>query len=76
MTRQQIMALIPKEKREAVYDAWEDSDGVWIMLKPGWNADRMDSECRTIHEGGEDEPRSTLIHNLKYQIAGIRRVKK
>ena len=74
MTKEQIMNLVPKSKREAIADAWEDSDGVWIMLKEGWNADNMDSNCRTIHEGGEDEPFSMTIKELRYQISGIRKV--
>lgn len=77
MTKAQIMKLIPKAKKDAVYDAWEDSDGVWIMLKEGWNADYMDSECRTIHEGGEDSGQSLseTIKELKFQISGIRKVR-
>lgn len=72
MTQQQIMRLIPKTKKEAVYKAWEDSDGIWIMLNEGWNADNMDSVCRTIHCGGEDEPLD--LAELKYQISGIRKL--
>lgn len=74
MTKEQIMKLIPKGKQEAVYDAWEDSDGVWIMLKEGWNADNMDTQCRTIHEGGEDYTYKETVANLRYQIKGIRKV--
>ena len=74
MTKAQIMALVPKGKKAAVYDAWEDSDGVWIMLKEGWNASNMDSCCRTIHEGGDDYTQAETIENLKYQISGITRV--
>lgn len=74
MTKTQIMALVPKTKKASVYDAWEDSDGVWIMLKEGWNADNMDSVCRTIHEGGEDCTMAETIRQLKYQIAGIRKL--
>ena len=75
MTKDQIMRLVPKSKKAAIYDAWEDSDGIWIMLNEGWNADGMDSDCRTIHEGGEDEPLSRTIKNLKDQISMIRRKK-
>lgn len=73
MTKEQIMKLIPKSKQAAVRDAWEDSDGVWIMLNEGWNADNMDAECRTIHEGGEDFTYKETIANLRYQIKGIRK---
>ena len=74
MTKEQIMKLIPKSKQAAVRDAWEDSDGVWIMLNEGWNADNMDSDCRTIHEGGEDFTYNETIANLRYQIKGIRKI--
>ena len=60
-----IMKYIPKSKHEAIYGAWKDSDGYWIMLREGWNADREDWECRTIHEW--------TIKDLRYQIAGISR---
>ena len=63
---ERIMKYVPKTKREAIYDAWEDSDGMWIMLKEGWNADRMDYNCHTIHED--------TVKELRYQIAGIRKV--
>ena len=66
MTKEQIMRYIPKGKREAVYDEWEDSDGIWIMLMEGWNADRGDYRCRTIHED--------TVKDLRYQIAGIRKL--
>lgn len=76
LTKEQIMKYIPKSKQAAVYDAWEDSDGIWIMLNEGWNADRMDGVCRTIHEGGDgdDEPRRNVFKQLRYQIAGIRKL--
>ena len=66
-TKEQIMKYVPKTKKDAIYDAWEDSDGIWIMLKEGWNADRMDYNCHTIHED--------TVAELKYQIAGIKRRK-
>lgn len=62
-----ILSYVPKSKKEAVRDAWRDSDGMWIVLKDGWNADRMDFNCHTIHED--------TVADLRYQIAGIRRVK-
>lgn len=61
-----IMKYIPKSKVEAIHDAWQDDDGYWIILKEGWNADREDTACRTIHEDS--------IKELRYQIAGIRRL--
>ena len=74
MTKASIMRMIPKEKKASVYDAWEDSDGIWIMLNEGWNADNMDDVCRTIHCGGEDEPLKATLADLKYQISGIHKV--
>lgn len=74
MTREQIMRMIPKAKKDAVYDAWEDSDGIWIMLKEGWNADGMDDECRTIHCGGDDEPLARTKQDLREQIRMIRKL--
>ena len=65
LTTQQILKYIPKSKLEGIADAYEDSDGIWIYLKEGWNADRMDFDCRTIHED--------TIQQLRWQIAGIRR---
>ena len=61
-----IMKYIPKSKQEGIDDCFRDSDGIWIYLKDGWNADRMDSNCRVISED--------TIKDLRYQIAGIRRV--
>ena len=66
MTKEQIMRYVPKSKKEAVRDAYRDCDGFWICLNDGWEASRTDSGCRTIHEDD--------IKNLRYQIAGIRRV--
>ena len=61
-----IIDYIPKTKREAIRDAYRDSDGYWICLNEGWEATRTDSGCQTIHED--------TIADLKYQIAGIQRV--
>jgi hypothetical protein len=66
MLEPKIMKYVPKSKAEAIKDAWVDDDGMWITLKEGWNADRTDAECRTIHEDN--------LKELRYQIAGIRRV--
>lgn len=65
MTREQILRYVPKSKIEAISDAWQDDDGIWITLKDGWNAERMDRGCHTIHED--------TIQQLRYQIAGIKR---
>lgn len=61
-----IMKYIPKSKVAAIQDAYIDQDGYWIALHDGWNADRMDFDCRTIHEDS--------IQELRYQIAGIRKL--
>ena len=74
MKKEQIMRMIPKSKKASVYDVWEDSDGIWIMLNEGWNADGMDYRCRTIHCGGEDERLEDTIKDLKYQIGMIRKL--
>ncbi len=66
-TKEQILKYVPKSKLEAIEDAWEDSDGMWIILKDGWNADRMDWHCHTIHEDN--------VRDLRWQIAGIRKEK-
>lgn len=65
MTTEQIMRYIPKSKLEAVSDAFHDEDGLWIYLKDGWEASRMDRGCHVIHED--------TVKELRYQIAGIRR---
>lgn len=61
-----IMKYVPKSKRDGIAQAWRDSDGYWIMLKDGWNADGMDIDCQTIHED--------TIKDLRYQIGFIRKV--
>lgn len=60
---EKIMRYIPKYKRDAVQSCWKDSDGYWIVLKDGFNADNMDWNCHTIHED--------TIAELRYQISGI-----
>ena len=61
-----ILKYVPKSKMESIHDAWRDEDGYWIMLREGWNADRTDNKCRTIHEDD--------IKGIRYQIGGIARV--
>lgn len=63
MPCERIMRYVPKNKKNAINDAWRDDDGYWIILNDGWNADRMDFRCHTIHEDN--------IPELRYQIAGI-----
>lgn len=60
-----ILKYVPKSKREAIHDCFRDSDGIWIFLKDGWQAGRMDAHCHVIHED--------YIAGLRYQIAGIER---
>lgn len=62
-----ILKYIPKSKREGIADCFRDEDGIWIWLNEGWNADRMDSNCRVIAED--------TIAQLRHQIGGIRKVK-
>ena len=66
MTTEQILRYVPKSKLEAIADAFQDDDGIWIWLKDGWNADRMDRDCHVIHED--------TVKQLRWQIAGIRKV--
>lgn len=74
ITNNQIMRMIPRSKKASVRDLYQDSDGIWICLHEGWNADGMDSNCRTIHCGGEDEPLKRTIIDLKDQISQIRKL--
>ena len=60
-----LIKYIPKSKLEAISDIFKDEDGIWIYLKQGWEASRMDSGCHVIHEDN--------IRQLRYQIAGIKR---
>lgn len=61
-----IMKYVPKSKVDGIEDAWEDIDGMWIVVKPNWNADRMDTCCHTIHEDN--------VRELRWQITGIRKL--
>lgn len=60
-----IMKYVPKTKREAVDEAYRDDDGYWIILKEGWEAERIDRGCRVICQD--------TVAELRYQIGGIRR---
>lgn len=74
MTVNRICRMTPKRKQDAIMEIYEDSDGFWIVLNEGWNADGMDFECRTIHCGGDDETESLTLADLKYQISMIRKL--
>ena len=83
MTDRQILNMIPKSKLPAIDQIWQDSDGIWIVLNVGWNADGMDYPARTIHCGGEsydeeDERTKEALdrEDLKYQISQIRKLTK
>lgn len=62
-----VIDYVPKTKRHAIADAYVDDDGMWIILKDGWEATRMDYGCHTIHE--------YTVAELKWQIAGIKQIK-
>ena len=68
MMDKSIMKYIPKSKHDGIADCFRDEDGIWIWLKDGWNADRMDSECHVICED--------TIKELRWQIGGIHKVEK
>ena len=57
---------VPISKRNAVKRIWKDSDGYWIILENGYVADRTDSHAGVIHEW--------TIKDLRYQIAGIKKI--
>ena len=74
MTVNMVRRMIPKSKKAAIREIYEDQDGFWIILNSGWNADGMDSDCRTIHEGGDDYTDAETISALKYKISMIRKL--
>ena len=74
MTVNKIWKMIPREKQEGILEVYEDTDGFWIILNPGWNADGMDHRCRTIHCGGEDFTEAETVKDLRYQIDLIRKL--
>lgn len=81
MTNSQIWKMIPKSKLPAIDQVYQDTDGIWIILNEGWNADGMDFPARTIHCGGEsfddEENKEELdLADLKYQISEIRKLTK
>lgn len=73
MTKEQIMRYIPGHKRRAVKDAWSDDDGIWIILREGWES--SDTGCHIIHCGGEDEEEErgwpAILRDLKFEISAI-----
>lgn len=73
MTVNMIHRMIPKNKKVAIREIYEDQDGFWIILNEDWNADGMDWDCHVIHEGGEDFTDAETIKQLKYQISLIRK---
>jgi hypothetical protein len=67
--------MFPKSKRSAIREIYIDSDGIWIALEKGWNADGMDYPARLIHCGDEESVDSPdVIEDLKYQISKIRKL--
>lgn len=77
MTEKQVWKMIPKSKQPAIRDLFIDSDGIWIALEKGWNADGMDYPARLIHCGeDENDDAPDVIADLKYQISEIRKLTK
>lgn len=73
MTVNTIHRMIPKSKKAAIREIYEDKDGFWVILNEGWNADGMDFDCHVIHEGGDDCTDAETIEQLRYQISMIRK---
>ena len=77
MTAKRVLDMIPKAKKSAIRDLYIDSDGIWIALEKGWNADGMDYPARVIHCGDEESVDAPdVIADLKYQISLIRKLTK
>ena len=74
MTVGRISRMVPKAKKAAIREIYEDSDGWWIILNEGWNADGIDSNCRTIHCGGDEMTDAETVEDIKYQISKIRKL--
>lgn len=49
-----ILNYIPKRALAAVSDAWQDSDGYWVMIREGWHVKDYFAE-HTIHEDSLEE---------------------
>lgn len=62
-----IMKYIPKSKQAAINECWHDSDGWWITLKEGWEFGNLDAGARAVSQD--------TIKELRYQIAGIQKVR-
>lgn len=71
-----VERLIPRNKKAAIREIYEDVDGWWVILNDGWNADGMDFDCRTIHSGGEEMTDVETLADLKEQFAQIRKLPK
>ena len=77
MTERRVWGMISKSKRPAIREVYIDSDGIWIALEKGWNADGMDYPARLIHCGDEESVDAPdVIEDLKYQISRIRKLTK
>ena len=74
MTVKMVERMIPRAKKAAIREIYEDEDGFWIILNEGWNADGMDFNCRTIHSGGDEMTDTETIADLKDQIRQIRKL--
>lgn len=75
MTVNRVRSMFPKSKRSAIREIYIDSDGIWIALEKGWNADGMDYPARLIHCGDEESVDAPdVIEELKYQISEIRKL--
>lgn len=53
---------VPKKYRPVISGLWRDSDGIWMMLKDGWeNGDGG----QTFHEGTFKEVLIRLRHDMR-----------
>ena len=75
MTINRIWRMIPKAKQKAIREIYIDSDGIWIALERGWNADGIDYPATLIHCGDEESVDAPdVIQDLEYQISEIRKL--
>lgn len=59
-----ILNYIPKRALPAIYDAWHDDDGYWVMIRQGWHIEDYVAP-HTIHEDTLAEIRAVAKNIVK-----------
>lgn len=70
----EIMKQCPPEKRACIRDCWEDDDGVWVMIRDGWECSEDHAHTISLDGAAQEVSKAARLRALRMEFAGVHKV--